>query len=36
MMGGVVTILVTAVVEVGGMGRVFDIAREHGRIELWK
>ncbi|XP_045135914.1 sodium-coupled monocarboxylate transporter 1-like [Portunus trituberculatus] len=35
MMGGVVTILVTAVVEVGGMGRVFDIAREHGRIELW-
>ncbi|KAK8388668.1 hypothetical protein O3P69_020568 [Scylla paramamosain] len=35
MMGGVLTILVTAVVEVGGMGKVLDIAKEHGRIELW-
>uniref|UniRef100_A0A0N7ZDG8 Sodium-dependent multivitamin transporter n=1 Tax=Scylla olivacea TaxID=85551 RepID=A0A0N7ZDG8_SCYOL len=36
MMGGVLTILVTAVVEVGGMRKVLDIAKEHGRIELWK
>lgn len=35
MMGGVLTILVSAVVEVGGMGRVLDIAKEHDRIELW-
>ncbi|XP_050712278.1 sodium-coupled monocarboxylate transporter 1-like [Eriocheir sinensis] len=35
MMGGVVVIIATAVVEVGGLGRVWDIAWDHGRVELF-
>ncbi|KAK8375833.1 hypothetical protein O3P69_008523 [Scylla paramamosain] len=35
MVVGVVVILVTAVMEVGGLGRVWEVARQHGRVELW-
>ncbi|MPC78835.1 Sodium-dependent multivitamin transporter [Portunus trituberculatus] len=34
MVAGVLVILVTAVVEVGGLGRVWEVARQHGRVEL--
>ena len=36
LMVGILVIMVTALVEVGGLGRMWDIAWEHGRVELWK
>lgn len=36
MIAGVLVIIVTAVKEVGGLDRVWDIAWDHDRVELFK
>ncbi|KAG0718424.1 Sodium-coupled monocarboxylate transporter 1 [Chionoecetes opilio] len=35
LLAGVMAIMATAIMEVGGISRVWDIAWEHGRVELW-